>query len=296
MRPAPTNLNRRAITGMYARLAATFQKLTGRAPARPASVAGEPYPDAESFKADLTVLEQSLNSDGRPGQGMGGALARLTRAVETFGFHLRRWICGKTPTYMLASWRICSRSRVFARITRPWRRPRRVTLLRNELANQRLLASPFAAYAAETLSELAIVRAAAESHERYGPGCISTYIISKCESVSDLLEVNILLKEAGLYRGGAAPSAAIMAVPLFETIGDLQRSSAVMTAWLELPETATITSAHGYQEVMVGYSISNKDGGYLTSVWSLNRATRSLAEVFEKFATPMQISMAGEGP
>ena len=83
----------------------------------------------------------------------------------------------------------------------------RVELLRRELAGERLLASPFAQYSAETLSELAIVRAAARGHEMYGPGCITTYIISKCDSVSDLLEVNMMLKEAGLYRGrpAAAP-------------------------------------------------------------------------------------------
>ena len=152
-----------------------------------------------------------------------------------------------------------------------------------------MLASPFAGYSAETLSELAIVRAAAAAHQRYGSSCISTYIVSKCESVSDLLEVNILLKEAGLYRGHGTARAAIMAVPLFETIADLERSPQVMQAWLELPETAAITRVLGFQEVMVGYSDSNKDGGYLTSVWSLHQATRGLAAVFEKAATPMQI-------
>jgi phosphoenolpyruvate carboxylase len=107
--------------------------------------------------------------------------------------------------------------------------------------------------------------------------------------VSDLLEVYILLKEAGLYRARGERRADIMAVPLFETIGDLKQSSAVMTAWFELPEVAAMTSSLGFQEVMVGYSDSNKDGGYLTSVWSLHQATRSLAAVFEKFGTGMQI-------
>src|SRR5208283_3573987 len=132
----------------------------------------------------------------------------------------------------------------------------------------------------ETLSELAIVRAAAEAHRRYGSACITTYIVSKCASVSDLLEVHILLKEAGLYRAGEAPRSMIMAVPLFETIDDLQRSADIMSDWLALPEIAGVARAHGYQEVMVGYSDSNKDGGYLTSVWELHQATRSLHSVF----------------
>jgi phosphoenolpyruvate carboxylase len=267
---------RRAITGVYARLAATYQKLTGRVPPRPASVGAEPYADAESLRADLDVLEQSLRSQSKLGQNGGGALARLSRAVETFGFHLATLdlrqnadvharvvaellkVAGAAPDYQSLD------------------EEARVQLLRRELASERLLASPYVSYSQETLSELEIVRAAAEAHRRYGRGCITTYIVSKCE-------------EAGLYRGDANPRAAIMAVPLFETIGDLAKSPDVMAAWFELPEAAAITSAHGFQEVMVGYSDSNKDGGYLTSVWSLHQATGSLAAVFERFGTAMQV-------
>ncbi len=280
---------RRAITGCYARLAATYKKLTGRSPPRPASVSAEPYPDAESLRADLLALEQSLETSSRGWLGRGGALARLIRAVETFGFHLATLdlrqnadvharviaellqVAGVEPDYQSLS------------------EAARVELLRNELAGERLLASPYASYSAETLSELAIVRAAATAHELYGDACITGYIVSKCDSVSDLLEVNILLKEAGLYRGHGARRASIMVVPLFETIGDLKNSSQIMRDWLSLPEVAVITSSHGYQEVMVGYSDSNKDGGYLTSVWSLYQGTRALAEVFEQHGTRMQV-------
>ena len=157
------------------------------------------------------------------------------------------------------------------------------------MASARLLASPFAGYAEETQSELAIVRAAAQAHERYGAACITTYIISKCESVSDMLEVNLLLKEAGLYRPGNPAAAAIMVVPLFETIGDLEKAPQVMRAWLALPQIRKVADRRGYQEVMVGYSDSNKDGGYLTSVWSLNQSTRALAGVFAESGTAMQI-------
>src|SRR5206468_2867711 len=100
---------------------------------------------------------------------------------------------------------------------------------------------------------------------------------------------NVLLKEAGLWRPGDPPHAAIMAVPLFETIGDLERAPEVMAEWLGLPEIAATTAARGYQEVMVGYSDSNKDGGYLTSVWSLHQATRALAQVFDEAQVAMQI-------
>ncbi|MEO7208678.1 MAG: phosphoenolpyruvate carboxylase [Steroidobacteraceae bacterium] len=280
---------RRAITGMYARLAATYQNLTGRVPPRPATVEAHAYPDSSSFRADLQILEDSLKSESRVRLNGGGALARLNRAVETFGFHLATLdlrqnadvharvvaellrVAGVAPDYQALS------------------ESERVALLRRELVSERLLASPYSRYSAETLSELSIVRAAAEAHQRYGAECIRFYVISKCESVSDLLEVNVLLKEAGLYRGQGSVSAAIMAVPLFETIADLEGSAKIMQAWLGVAETAAITQAFGFQEVMVGYSDSNKDGGYLTSVWSLHQATRALAAVFEKYATPMQI-------
>jgi phosphoenolpyruvate carboxylase len=280
---------RRAITGIYGRLAATYQQVTGRAPPRPASVSALPYPDAESLRADLCILEQSLMSESKVGPNTGSALARLSRAVETFGFHLAtldlRQNADVHARVVAELLRVAGVSPDYQELGEP----ERVRLLRRELASERLLASPFASYSPETLSELEIVRAAAEAHRRYGAGCITAYIVSKCESVSDLLEVNILLKEAGLYRGHGDPRAAIMAVPLFETIGDLARSAGVMTAWFELPESAALMSAHGFQEVMVGYSDSNKDGGYLTSVWSLHQATRSLATVFEKFGTAMQV-------
>ena len=280
---------RRAITGMYARLAATYQSLTGRTPPRPATVEAPAYPDAASLRADLEVLEDSLRSKSQVRSNGGGSLARLNRAVETFGFHLATLdlrqnadVHGRVVAELL---KVAGASPDYLALAEP----ARVALLRRELAGERLLASPYAGYSPETLSELSIVRAAAEAHRRYGSECITFYVISKCESVSDLLEVNILLKEAGLYRGHGNPSAAIMAVPLFETIGDLEASAKVMQAWLALPETAAITQAFGFQEVMVGYSDSNKDGGYLTSVWSLHQATRRLAAVFESHSTPMQV-------
>lgn len=280
---------RRAITGIYARLAATYRKLTGQVPARPASVGGEPYADARNFKADLVTLEESLRSLSRDGVTDAGSLTRLIRAVDTFGFHLATLdlrqnadVHARVVGELLKVAGVCADYAALDEAAR-------VELLRRELASERLLASPYATYGADTLSELAIVKAAAEAHQTYGPECITTYIISKCESVSDLLEVNILLKEAGLYRGAGSPTAAIMAVPLFETIGDLENASRIMSSWLALPEVAAITRAKNFQEVMVGYSDSNKDGGYLTSVWSLQQASQALAAVFASHATVMQV-------
>src|SRR5205807_9016836 len=117
-----------------------------------------------------------------------------------------------------------------------------------------MLSSPFESYSDETKSELEIMAAAAEAHARYGPDAIQYYVISKSEQVSDLLEVYVLLKEAGLWRAGDPPSAAIMAVPLFETIADLERAPEVMSEWLSLPEIAAALNSRGHAEVMIGYS------------------------------------------
>ena len=280
---------RRALTGVYARLAATFEALIGRAPARPARVAAEPYRDAAAFRADLAVVAAALGSQGKGLLAEGGALGRLMRAVDTFGFHLATLdmrqnsavhervvaellrVAGVEPDYLALG------------------EPERAALLRRLLAEPRLLASPYETYSTETASELAIVTAAAEAQARFGTAAITTYVISMAQSISDLLEVHLLLKEAGLYRPGSPPHASVMAVPLFETIGDLERAPGIMAEWLALPEVAALGAARGYQEVMVGYSDSNKDGGYLTSVWSLHQASQQLAETFTGAGIAMQM-------
>jgi phosphoenolpyruvate carboxylase len=281
---------RRAITGIYARVAATYRALVGREPPRPAFTGADAYAGPEALRADLVTIARGLAKVGGPLAG-GGALGRLIRAVETFGFHLATLDLRQNADV---------HERVVADLLKTagveadylaLDEEARVALLRRELAGPRPLSFPGAAHAEETASELAIVRAAAEAHRLYGPQSITIYNISKAESVSDMLEVHVLLREAGLYRPGTDKDggAAIMAVPLFETIGDLERAPKVMAAWFALPEVAGPAKAKGWQEVMVGYSDSNKDGGYLTSVWSLHQASRALAPVFEDAGVRMQL-------
>lgn len=279
---------RRALSGIYARLAATHLALTGKPAPRAAALKGERYPDPQAFRADLVTIARALRSGGGA-LSSGGALGRLIRACETFGFHLATLDLRQNSAV---------HERVVAELLKvagvegdylSLNESQRVSLLRHELSNARPLASPFADYSDETKSELAIVRAAAEAHATYGPACIVQHIVSMAQSVSDLLELNILLKEVGLYRGGATPSAAIMAVPLFETIGDLEAAPGIMTEWFSLPEVRGITAARSFQEVMIGYSDSNKDGGYLTSTWSLSKASTALKGVFAGAGVGMQL-------
>jgi phosphoenolpyruvate carboxylase len=275
---------RRALSGIYARLAATYSAFTGEDAPRPPAVCGTVYQGPDEFRAELEVIAEGLSEIGE-----GGPLARLIRAVETFGFHLAtldmRQNADVHERVVAELLKVAGVEADYLALSETGR----VALLRNELAGARLLASPFADYSDETRSELAIVRAAAAARKRYGPGAIAYYVISKAASVSDLLETNILLKEAGLWRAGEPPFAEVMAVPLFETIGDLQQAPRVMGEALALPEMAATINRRGYQEVMVGYSDSNKDGGYLTSVWSLYQAARALADLFARSKTGLQL-------
>ena len=288
---------RRAISGIYARLAATHLKLTGNPAPRPGALAGEPYPDPKSFRADLVAIARGLEvgegpeTDKAAGGPLasGGALGRLIRGVEVFGFHLAaldlRQNSAVHERVVAELLKVAGVEPDYAALDED----ARVALLRRELAGARPLTSRFATYSEETAGELAIVEAAAQAHAVYGPQCITNYIVSMGKSVSDLLEIHLLLKEVGLYRPGETPTCPIMAVPLFETIEDLQAGPAIMQAYFALPEIAAITKARGYQEVMIGYSDSNKDGGYLTSTWNLSKASTAFKPVFEAAGIRMQL-------
>jgi phosphoenolpyruvate carboxylase len=262
---------RQALSGIYARLAAGYERLTGRAPPLPARFAAEPYADAMAFKRDLQTVENALVET--EGQAFAdGPLAELIRAVDAFGFHLatvdlrqNSAVHERVVAELLAKAGACADYLGLSE-------PERAALLTAELGHPRLLASPFAQYAEETARELAILRAAAEVRSLYGPQAITAHVISNCGSISDLLEVQLLLKEAGLFGAG------VSAVPLFETIADLRAAPGLMTTYLSLPLVRGVIGQAGLQEVMIGYSDSGKDGSYLTSSWELYKTSKALAE------------------
>ena len=136
-------------------------------------------------------------------------------------------------------------------------------------------------YSEETVGELAVFHAAAEAHAKFGADAIPQCIISMCKGMSDMLEVALLLKEAGLVDPSGR--SAINIVPLFETIEDLQASAGIMDRMLSLHDYRKLVDSRGaVQEVMLGYSDSNKDGGFVTSGWELYKAEIGLVEVFER--------------
>ena len=162
----------------------------------------------------------------------------------------------------------------------------RVALLTTELASPRPLVSPHATYSDLTVGEIAVLRQAASAHRRFGARTIPHYVISMAESVSDVLEVAVLLKEVGLVRidvDAARSRSDLDIVPLFETIADLRAADTTLTELLHHERYAEIVASRdGWQEVMIGYSDSNKDGGYVASQWELYRAQRALVAAAER--------------
>ena len=277
---------RRALTGVYSRLAATLKDLTGGDAARHAVAPQNPYKKAEDFCADLRTVEASLLSHH------GGALAAqrlhpLIRAVEVFGFHLATVDLRQSSdkheeviAELLALARIQPR---YASLDEAAKR----SLLMGLLNDARPLRVLGASYSALTVSEISIFEMAKLMLERFGRQSIRHYIISHTETVSDLLEVLLLQKEVGLMQGILNEKASndLIVVPLFETIEDLRNAAPIMREFYALPGIAQLVKRSGAeQDIMLGYSDSNKDGGIFTSNWELYRAEIALVDLFDEFA------------
>jgi phosphoenolpyruvate carboxylase len=269
---------RQALTGVYARLAATYPALTGEPPMRAAATNAAPYASPDELKADLETVLASLIAHHGPAFAYGD-LPNLIRQVDTFGFHLARLdmrqnsaVHQRTTAELLKTAGVCDDYAALAEAAR-------IALLVGELGHGRLLHSPYETYSEETTREFDILRTAAEVKRLYGRDAIRAYIVSNTQSVSDLLEVYLLLKEVGLFTPGEAPRTQIFAEPLFETVADLRAAPATLKAYLALPLIRKLVEPIGIQEVMIGYSDSNKDGSYLTSTWELYKTSRELAQV-----------------
>jgi phosphoenolpyruvate carboxylase len=284
---------RRALTGIYARLAATLKNLTGGDAARHAVVPQNPYASAQSFLSDLKIIEASLKS--HHAQALADQrLHPLIRAVEVFGFHLATVDLRqssdqheKVVTELLSTSRI---EKNYAALDELGKRQLLMTLLNDA----RPLRVPGASYSEHTQSELAIFEEALSARAAYGVEAIRHYIISHTETVSDLLEVLLLQKEVGLMRGTLDDQAKVdlIVVPLFETIEDLRNSALIMREFYALPGIANLVQRSGAeQDIMLGYSDSNKDGGIFTSNWELYRAEVALVEDFDRLANSHNIQL-----
>ncbi|MGK6309350.1 phosphoenolpyruvate carboxylase [Variovorax sp. DT-64] len=282
---------RRALTGIYSRLAATLRELSGGEAARHAVAPQNPYPHAEEFLADLRTIEESL-LDKHGAALVGQRLGPLIRAVEVFGFHLATVDLRQSSDKHEA---VVAELLATARIEPDYpalAEEAKQALLLRLLDDARPLRVPDAGYSPLAQSELAIFAAARRVRARYGAAAIRHYIISHTETVSDLLEALLLQKEVGLLRGtlsnGAAPQLGnatcdLIVVPLFETIEDLRNAAPIVRAFYGLPGIQALVARSGAeQDVMLGYSDSNKDGGIFTSNWELYRAGTALVALFDE--------------
>ncbi len=273
---------RRALIGMYARLAATLSTLTGTEALRHAVAPQKAYTTPEELLQDLQVIERSLGTHHAQAL-VGPRLAPLLRAVQVFGFHLAtldlRQSSDKHEAVVAELLRVARVQADYSALPEAARRQCLLALLNDA----RPLRVHGASYSALTVDELAIFDTARQALASYGKGAIRHCIISHTEEVSDLLEVLLLQKETGLLTGtlDGACRAALITVPLFETIGDLRRSEPIMREFYALPGILPLVMASGAeQDVMLGYSDSNKDGGAFTSNWELYRAEIALAALF----------------
>ncbi len=284
---------RRALTGIYARLAANLKDMTGGDAARHAVAPQNPYKQAEDFLADLRTIQTSLQ-DNHGAAVVSQRLHPLIRAVEVFGFHLAtvdlRQSSDKHEEVVAELLAVARLESNYSSLDEQAKRSLLVKLL-NDARPLRVLN---ATYSEHTRGELAIFEAAKAMRQRYGHHAIRHYIISHTETVSDLLEVLLLQKEVGLMRGTLDKQAShdLIVVPLFETIEDLRNAAPIMREFYALTGMVQqVQRSGGEQDIMLGYSDSNKDGGIFTSNWELYRAEIALVELFDELAASHGITL-----
>jgi phosphoenolpyruvate carboxylase len=284
---------RRALTGVYARLAANLKEMTGGDAARHAVAPQNAYEQAEDFLADLSIIQASLQ-DNHGAALVSQRLHPLIRAVEVFGFHLAtvdlRQSSDKHEEVIAELLAVARLEANYSNLDEPAKR----ILLVKLLSDARPLRVLDAAYSDHTKGELAIFEAAKAMRLRYGHHAIRHYIISHTQTVSDLLEVLLLQKEVGLMKGTLDKQAShdLIVVPLFETIEDLRNAAPIMREFYALTGMVQqVQRSGGEQDIMLGYSDSNKDGGIFTSNWELYRAEIALVELFDELAASHGITL-----
>lgn len=254
---------------IHQRLRNTQKRIAGDA----RHVPGKDYLRPDDLLSDLQLMARSLHENA--GQLIAnGALMRVVRNVETFGFHLATMdIREHAEQHHDVLIQLYERLGVdYASLDRDERR----RLLADELENRRPLASPVTPLEGRAAVTFETFNAIRRAHERFDPGVIQSYVISMTQDVDDVLAAAVLARDAGLIDLHAG-KAAIDIVPLFETIEELRRAGELLDAMLSTPAYRKIVELRGNtQEVMLGYSDSNKFGGITTSQWEIYKAQRLL--------------------
>ncbi|MBI2698177.1 MAG: phosphoenolpyruvate carboxylase [Mycobacterium sp.] len=274
---------RRALRVIRSRLSATAGEILDEQPQHLLDLGLPAYATPAELRADLDTIDASLRTHGSAVLA-DDRLALLREGVHVFGFHLSALdLRQNSDVHEEVVAELLAWSGVhpdYASLSED----ERVELLVTELGTRRPLVSPGAKLSELARKELDIIGAATFAVQTYGPAAVPNYVISMCRSVSDVLEAAILMKEAGLLdASGDEPYCPVGISPLFETIDDLHNGAAILQAMLDLPLYRAMVAARGdMQEVMLGYSDSNKDGGYLAANWAVYRAELALVDAARK--------------
>ncbi|NHN35315.1 phosphoenolpyruvate carboxylase [Paenibacillus agricola] len=261
-----------------------------RRTADPSIDALQKYNSPDEFLADLKIIENSLRNHFAD-YIADAYVVKLVRQVELFGFHLASLDVRQhsqehesAMAEILAKMSICADYSVLTE-------PAKIELLTSLLNEPRPITSPYMDYTENTLECLKVYRVIKQAQQEFGVKCITSYLISMTRGSSDLLEVLVLAKEAGLYHQAADGSVTctLQSAPLFETIDDLHEAPAIMRALYSIPAYRnSLVSTNNLQEIMLGYSDSNKDGGVITANWELRVALRSITKAANEYGVKLK--------
>ena len=280
---------RRALTAITDRLLATAYNLCDYncdlLPPRRKNGIDIPYKAASEFTKDLVIVAESLKKNNSEFLTQ-GKLNNLISATKIFGFHLATIdLRQDSSVHEVCVAELLKSANILGDYLSLSEDARCEILLRELEYDPRILSDPTIPQSETLASELAIYRKAKSLRDRFGDKIIEKNLISHATSVSDMLEIAILLKEANLAKGNEGNEFCdLQIVPLFETVEDLVAAPDILRKWFNLPLVKKWMDKKGRkQEVMLGYSDSNKDGGYLSSSWSLYKAQKELTAIGREF-------------
>ncbi|MCR8636624.1 phosphoenolpyruvate carboxylase [Paenibacillus radicis (ex Xue et al. 2023)] len=248
------------------------------------------YNSPEEFIADLKIIERSLRNHFADFIA-DSYIAKLIRQVELFGFHLASLdVRQHSQEHENAMSEILAKMSISADYA-ALSEQEKIELLSSLLTEPRPITSSYMDYSAATLECLNVYHVIKKAQEEFGRNCIYSYLISMTRGSSDLLEVLVFAKEAGLYRIEADGSitCTLQAAPLFETIDDLHAAPDIMRTLYQIPAYRnSLVSTNHLQEIMLGYSDSNKDGGVITANWELRVALRSITDAAKEHGVKLK--------
>jgi len=250
----------------------------------------ERYADVNGLIEDLKIIDRSLRHHYAD-YVADTHIKKLIRMVELFGFHTATLDIRQhskehenAMTEVLANMNIVSN---YAELNED----EKVALLERLLNDPRPLTSPYQEYSESTTECLNVYRTVFQAQKEFGKHCITSYLISMTEAASDILEVMVFAKEVGLFRKEADGTVVctLQSVPLFETIDDLHAAPGIMRRLFNMPiYRQSVSAMNDLQEIMLGYSDSNKDGGVVTANWELRVALKQITAAAKDFGVKLK--------